>query len=132
MTGVIPRLTGDQSASKFQPIFPLSAIALPMIERRSEPRFPADDLQIQVWGTDRHGMPFLQNALARNLSSHGALVTGIEQELRPGDLIGIQHKNHQARFRIVWIGHYSGTRNIMEVAVHRLDTDECPWKEALP
>lgn len=102
-----------------------------MIERRSEPRVPADDLQVQVWGTDCHGIPFMQTAFARNLSSRGALVTGVEQDLRPGDLIGIQHKDRKARFRIIWIGYYSGTRAVMEVAVHRLDSDECPWKEAL-
>jgi len=102
-----------------------------MIERRSEPRVPADDLPVQIWGVDTHGVPFLQNAFARNLSVRGALLTGIEQELRAGDLLGVQHKGKRARFRIVWIGYYSDPRQMIEAAIHRLDGDDCPWQEEL-
>ena len=101
-----------------------------MSERRNESRVPGDDLQVQVWGVDTHGIPFMQTAFARNLSSKGALLCGIQQELRPGDLIGVQHRDKQARFRIVWIGYYSGNGHLTDAAVHRLD-GECPWQEAL-
>lgn len=102
-----------------------------MTERRKELRAPADDLPVRIWGTDTHGIPFLQTVFARNLSMRGALLTGIEQELRPGDLVGVQHGARQARFRIVWIGYYSGKSELIEAAVHRLQGDECPWPEAL-
>jgi hypothetical protein len=102
-----------------------------MIERRSEPRVPAEGLQVQIWGMDTHGIPFLQSAVARNLSVRGGLLTGIEQELRPGDLIGVQYEGRRARYRIVWVGYFSGPNQIMEAAIHKLDGDECPWKDAL-
>lgn len=102
-----------------------------MTERRSEPRVPVNDLPIQIWGTDNYGMPFMQQAFARNLSVRGALLVGIEHELRSGDLIGVQHQGKRARYRIIWIGFFAGGRNLTEIAIHKLDGDECPWKEEL-
>lgn len=99
------------------------------IDRRREPRTDAD-LGLMVWGVDTRGDRFLQEARARNISLSGALLTGLDAELRSGDVIGILYAGKKARFRVVWI-RASGTSDKVQAAVHRFATDECPWKELL-
>lgn len=94
-------------------------------DRRREPRSEVD-LPLQVWGVDTRGERFLQNAHARDVSLSGALLSGIDADLTSGDVIGILFAGKKARFRVVWI-RYDGAGEKMQAAVHRFDTDECPW-----
>lgn len=99
------------------------------IDRRSEPRIPAD-LTVRVWGIDVRGERFLQNAKAREISLTGGLLSELEAELRSGDLIGVLFEGRQARYRVVWV-RYSGTDRKIQAAVHRLAADTCPWQHLL-
>jgi len=99
------------------------------VDRRREPRAESN-LAVLVWGTDAQGLPFAQTALARNISGQGALLVGINQTLRYGDLIVVQYQKLRARFRLVW------TRNTANVdktvaAVQKLEGDPCPWQDQL-
>jgi len=100
-----------------------------MPERRREPRFESD-LSVIIWGVDANGMPFAQNVFARNISSRGALLSGFEQEVRCGDLVMIQYRDKQARFRVVWT-RASGDEAKTRIAVQRLESDPCPWSQLL-
>jgi len=99
------------------------------IDRRREPRVESN-IPVLIWGIDARGLPFAQSALARNISSRGALLLGIEQPLRCGDLIAIQYGKKHARFRLVWTRD-SGDGEKVRAAVQRLETEECPWKDEL-
>jgi len=83
-----------------------------------------------VWGVDTKGEKFLQEARARDISLSGALLTGLDVDLGPGDTVGILCGKRKARFRVVWI-RYDGAGEKMQVAVHRNASDECPWPELL-
>ena len=87
---------------------------------------PRSTCRLQVWGVDTRGERFLQNAHARDVSLSGALLSGLDAELTSGDVIGILFAGKKARFRVVWI-RYDGAGEKMQAAVHRFDTDECPW-----
>jgi len=100
------------------------------IDRRSEARREAD-LALTVWGVDTQGEHFLQNARAQDISLSGALLSGLDTDLRSGDVIGILYAGKKARYRVVWI-RYDGAGDKMQVAVHRVQTDPCPWMELLP
>ena len=100
-----------------------------MIERRREPRTRLD-LALQVWGIDGKGEKFLQEAHARDISLSGALLTGLDLNLRSGDVIGILFDGKSARYRVVWV-RYDGTGEKMQVAVHRIAADACPWLDLL-
>jgi len=67
-----------------------------MVERRQEPR------AVQISGRDAAGMPFTQSATASSVSNGGALLSGLFQEIRPGDLLWVEYQQRKARFRIVW------------------------------
>jgi hypothetical protein len=99
-------------------------------ERRSESR-SLINLSLTVWGVDTKGERFLQQAHARDISLSGALLTGLDADLSTGDVIGILYSGKKARFRVVWI-RYDGAGDKMQVAIHRLSSDECPWLELLP
>ena len=97
--------------------------------RRREPRTDLA-LGLTVWGVDTRGDRFLQETRARDISLSGALLVGLDAELRSGDVIGILYAGKKARYRVVWVRH-SGTSDKVQAAVHRFAADECPWKELL-
>jgi PilZ domain len=99
------------------------------MDRRREGRTEVE-LHLMVWGVDTKGERFLQEATARDISMSGALLTGLDADLRSGDIVGIMCGKRKARFRVVWV-RYDETGDKMRVAVHRIDSDECPWRDLL-
>lgn len=99
------------------------------MDRRREGRSEIE-LPLMVWGVDTKGERFLQEATARDISLSGALLTGLDADLQSGDIVGILCGKRKARFRIVWV-RYDETGDKMQVAVHRVDPDGCPWIELL-
>lgn len=98
-------------------------------DRRREPRTDID-LGLTVWGVDTRGDRFLQETRARDISLSGALLVGLDAELRSGDVIGVLYAGKKARYRVVWVRN-SGTSDKVQAAVHRFAADECPWKDLL-
>ena len=88
------------------------------------------DLFVRVWGMGADGHPFFQNAYARNISNHGATLSGIEHPLTPGDIIGVKLADKKARFKVVWVigaGHLERTKTGVQI----LEGQQCPWVEEL-
>ena len=100
-----------------------------MTQERPEVRVDTD-LPVRVWGMDSEGKPFFQNVRARNISSQGALLSGIEHPLKPGDVIGVQCEQKKARFRVVWVVDAGGIEK-NQIGLQMLDGQDCPWKEQL-
>ena len=99
------------------------------IDRRREARISMN-LELLVWGVDTKGERFLQQAHARDISLSGAMLSGLDADLRSGDVIGILYSGRKARYRVVWI-RYDECGDKMKVAVHRVDPDTCPWQHLL-
>ena len=100
-----------------------------MAETRPEPRIDTD-LAIRAWGMDSAGKPFKQMAKAHNISSQGALVSGIEAPLKLGDSIDIQDEQKKARCRVVWVVDAGGILKT-QAGLQLLEGQECPWKSVL-
>jgi len=98
-------------------------------DRRRETRVEAE-IVLTIWSVDTQGDRFLQEARARNISLSGALLSGLDAELRSGDVIGILYAGKKARYRVVWVRE-SGNGLKVQAAVHRIAPDECPWKDLL-
>ena len=101
-----------------------------MIERRKESRFRLS-VPVKVWGIDDSGEPFTIDVMATSLSRSGALLTGLEVELRCGDMLILDYEGHRAHFRIVWFLNL-GPRLGAEVAIHKANREPCPWADLLP
>ena len=100
-----------------------------MTEQRPESRLSAD-LPVRVFGIGADEHAFFQNATATNISNEGALLSGIEHQLKVGDIIGIQHGAKKARCKVVWVVD-GGPLHKIKAGVQILRDQECPWKELL-
>ena len=73
-----------------------------MADQQTEPRLTVD-LPVRIWGMSAEGRPFSQSAHAHNISSEGALISGVEMELKVGDMIGVQCADRKTRCTVVWV-----------------------------
>jgi hypothetical protein len=78
-----------------------------------------------------NNQPFHQNASAQNVSRTGACIIGLEQELKVGDVIGVQYETKKARCKVIWVMEASGLKKI-QVGVQLVADQECPWFSQLP
>ena len=99
------------------------------IDRRREARTPTD-LPLRVWGIDTRGERFMEEARACDISLNGAMLSGVTTDLRSGDVVGILYAGRAARYRVVWV-RYDEAGDKMKVAVHRIESDACPWLDLL-
>jgi|SRR5581483_1780412 PilZ domain len=100
-----------------------------MSAERPDPRVDTD-LPVRVFGMDSNGKPFNQHVRARNISSSGALVSGVDCELKPGDVIGVQLEQKKARCRVVWVVDAGGIQK-KQLGLQLMEGQECPWREML-
>ena len=100
------------------------------MEKRREQRL-ATNLLLQAWGMGSDGHTFFQDVQAHNISSRGVKICGLEHQMRPGDVIGLQLPGAgKARFRVVWIigpGHQSK----FDAGLQLVDGQQCPWRKEL-
>ena len=101
-----------------------------MTQSRGEARVSLD-LEVRVWGMGANGRVFSQHARTRNVSIGGALLSGIEQNLKIGEIIGVRRGDKKARCKVVWAINTESIQKI-QVGVQLLDKLECPWMAELP
>ncbi len=101
-----------------------------MEDQQTEPRLSVD-LPVRIWGMSAEGRPFSQSAHAYNISSEGALISGVDSELKVGDMIGVQCAERKARCTVVWVMN-TGPVKKNQAGVKLVAEQECPWKNYLP
>jgi PilZ domain len=101
-----------------------------MAAQGSAPRATLD-LKVRVWGMGANDQPFFQNAIAHNISTSGACIYGIEQNLKVGDVIGVQYETRKARCKVIWVVD-AGALKKTQAGVQLVADQECPWASALP
>ena len=101
-----------------------------MEERRKEARVRAE-LRVEISGCDARCTGFREMVCATNLSRSGALLTNVHADLRCGDLLAIEFGGRHAYFRIVWVLENQELDG-MQVAIHKLSSQLCPWEAILP
>ncbi len=100
-----------------------------MDDHQTEPRLSVD-LPVRVWGMTAEGRPFSQHARAQNISSEGALLSGVESELKVGDIIGVQCDEKKTRCTVIWVMN-TGPVKKNQVGIKLLADQEPPWKDYL-
>ncbi|MGH9546034.1 MAG: PilZ domain-containing protein [Terriglobales bacterium] len=99
------------------------------MSEKTEPRLDVE-LPIRVFGMGTDGRPFLQNGRARNISFHGAKLSGLEAQLKPGDVIGVQVGEKKARCKVIWVVDAGASQKI-EVGVNLIEGQPCPWEKEM-
>jgi len=89
------------------------------------------DLKVRIWGMSAEGRPFSQHARAYNISSEGALISGVDNELKVGDVIGVQFDDKKTRCTVIWVMN-TGPVKKNEVGIRLVADQDCPWKSYLP
>jgi hypothetical protein len=97
------------------------------MEQRRELR-ENERLVVTINGRDKTGQCFTEQVVATGISRSGALLSGISRQVRSGDLLWVEHKGKKSRFKVVWLRD-SGSLQLIQAAVHLLDTERCPWQE---
>jgi hypothetical protein len=100
-----------------------------MAKSPTEPRVTVD-LPVRIWGLTAEGKAFSQRARAQNISSEGALLNGVESELKVGDVIGVECDEQKARCTVIWAVN-SGAMKKNQVGVRLLNNQKCPWTKYL-
>jgi hypothetical protein len=101
-----------------------------MDNQQTEPRLSVD-LPVRVWGMTAQGRPFSQSAHALDISSEGASISGVESELKVGDVIGVQFDREKTRCRVISVLN-TGPVKKHQVGIKLVAAQECPWKSYLP
>ena len=101
-----------------------------MDDQQTEPRLSVD-LPVRVWGMTAQGRPFSQSAHALDISSEGASISGVESELKVGDVIGVQFDGEKTRCSVISVLN-AGPVKKHQVEIKLLAAQECPWKSYLP
>ena len=99
------------------------------MSEKPEPRLHVE-LPIRVFGMGTDGRPFLNHAQARNISHHGAKLSGLETQLKPGDVIAVQVGDHRARCKVIWVVD-AGQAHKIEVGVNLIEGQPCPWEKEM-
>jgi hypothetical protein len=89
------------------------------------------DLRLRVWGMGANNQPFHQNAMAQNVSATGACIVGLDQQLKVGDVIGVQYETRKARCKVIWVMEAGGLKKT-QVGVQLVVDQDCPWISQLP
>ncbi len=58
---------------------------------------------MRIWGADHEGKAFAEHVCTIDISNKGVSVAGLRAALSPGDTVGVQYHNRQARFRVAWV-----------------------------
>jgi PilZ domain len=102
------------------------------MSRRREPRVELN-LEVKVWGLDRHGKPFMQHARTLDVTNLGARLIGVDC-VTLGETIGIQNADRKARFKVVWMGR-ENTPKAGQIGVHCLEPEKAvfgPQAQSVP
>jgi hypothetical protein len=84
----------------------------------------------RIWGMGADGQAFFQNAHLLNLTPLGAQLTGVEHELKSGDVIGVQLGDKKARCKVLQAVD-AGLILKFKVDIELVEGQKCPWKEQI-
>jgi PilZ domain len=80
---------------------------------------------------DANGKAFFQHVHLSDVSSDGAMLSGVESQLNQGDIIGVQFAEKKVRCSVVRIAD-GGFPQRSNVEVRLVAGQDCPWKELIP
>ena len=88
-------------------------------------------LPVRMWGMDAYGRPFTRSATTVDISRQGARIKDLGCELNPGEIVGIQHGNEKARFRVSWVSVARALQIPGQLGVNCIEPGRCIWEREL-
>jgi PilZ domain len=98
--------------------------------QRREPRKQIQ-VPVRIFGTDAQGRTFSENAFTIDVSRQGAKLSGVQAEIKVGELIGLTYAQNRSRFSVKWIGR-AGTPQQGEMGLQNTSPEKALWDFPLP
>jgi len=95
-------------------------------EPRKEIRLP-----VRIFGTDDHGRVFSENVFTVDISRGGAKLTGVQSQVKPGEIIGMAHERSKGRFLVKWAGQ-PHTPQEGQIGLQNASPEKFTWDFPLP
>jgi hypothetical protein len=92
---------------------------------RSEPRKDIE-VPVRIFGTDKTGAIFSQNAVTVNVSRNGVELAGVQSQLALNEIVGVSYGNNRVHFRVKWIGR-PGTPKAGRVGMINISAGKPLW-----
>jgi hypothetical protein len=86
---------------------------------------------VTVSGVDAEGNPFAQTAYARDVSSAGARLDGLDLLNSSGQTVNVEYNGRSAKFQVVWVGE-PGRHEQGHVGIRSLEPNRDIWQRELP
>jgi hypothetical protein len=98
--------------------------------KRREPRKEIK-VPVRIFGTDRGGQIFSEKVFTANVSQQGVLLTGVQAQLNPDEIIGLTYGQAKGHFRVKWVGP-PGTPKAGQLGLLNLAPEKAFWDFPLP
>jgi hypothetical protein len=95
-------------------------------EPRKEVRLP-----VRIFGTDDRGRAFSENVFTADISHSGAKLTGVQSQIKPGEIIGMAYEKKRGRFFVKWVGQ-AHTPQEGQIGLQNASPEKFSWDYALP
>jgi hypothetical protein len=86
---------------------------------------------VTVSGVDAQGNPFVQTAYARDVSSAGARLDGLDLVKSSGQTVNVEYNGRSAKFQVMWVGD-AGRPEQGHVGIRSLEPNRDIWQRELP
>jgi len=105
----------------------------PRLSFMGQRRYPRSQvrLPVRIFGTDSSGAVFSENVFTAELSQNGARLTGVQSQIKVGEIIGLSYKQSKGRFCVKWAGQ-PGTPRANQLGLLNLTPDKPLWDVPLP
>jgi hypothetical protein len=97
---------------------------------RREPRKTVA-VAVRIFGADRDGKVFSENATTGDVSHSGVRLTGLHVQLKPEEIVGLSYGNNKVHFKVKWMG-APGTPTAGSAGLLNLTPEKPLWDFALP
>jgi PilZ domain len=98
--------------------------------RRREPRANLV-LPIRVLGVSADNRPFNESVETLNISRRGVVLTGVQCQLKVGEVVGLRYGEKKARYRVVWVRRPDPSQSA-QVALEAVEEGKSLWDFELP
>jgi hypothetical protein len=98
--------------------------------KRREPRKEIK-VPVRIFGTDSGGQIFSEKVFTANVSQQGVLLTGVQAQLNPDEIIGLTYGQAKGHFRVKWVGP-PGTPKAGQLGLLNLAPEKAFWDFPLP
>jgi hypothetical protein len=98
--------------------------------KRREPRKEIK-VPVRIFGTDRGGQIFSEKVFTSNVSQQGVLLTGVQSQPNPDEIIGLTYGQTKGHFRVRWVGQ-GGTAQAGQLGLRNLAPEKPFWDFPLP